>query len=62
MVMASEEDTTPVFFWKPDEVPYGYLSQWYMDDFEVDGVVYTSTEMWMMTQKAKLFGDEVGNP
>lgn len=35
------------------------MSQWYDSPFEVDGVTYASTEMWMMIQKAKLFGDEV---
>lgn len=57
--MAPTDVTDPVYFWKPHETPYGFLSQWYMDDFEVDGVTYASTEMWMMIQKAKLFGDEV---
>jgi predicted NAD-dependent protein-ADP-ribosyltransferase YbiA (DUF1768 family) len=27
--------------------------------FEHDGVTYQSAEMWMMIQKARLFGDEV---
>lgn len=49
----------PVYFWRPDEQPYGIFSQWYDSPFEVDGVMYQSTEMWMMIQKAKLFGDEV---
>ncbi|QIW95070.1 hypothetical protein AMS68_000588 [Peltaster fructicola] len=48
----------PVFFWKPHEDPFGFLSQWYSCPFEVEGVVYASTEMWMMIQKARLFGDE----
>lgn len=49
----------PVFFWREFEEPYGFMSQWYDSTFEVDGVTYLSTEMWMMIQKAKLFGDEV---
>lgn len=38
------------------------MSQWYDSPFEVDGIRYASTEMWMMIQKAKLFGDEVLGP
>lgn len=52
-------ETGPVFFWREFEKPYGFLSQWYESTFEHEGVNYTSTEMWMMYQKAKLFGDEV---
>jgi predicted NAD-dependent protein-ADP-ribosyltransferase YbiA (DUF1768 family) len=37
----------------------GFLSQWYESAFEVDGVTYLTAEMWMMIQKARLFGDEV---
>lgn len=49
----------PIFFWREFEEPYGFMSQWYDSPFEVDGVTYASTEMWMMVQKARLFGDEV---
>lgn len=53
-------DLGPLFFWREFEEPYGYLSQWYECAFVVDGVTYLTAEMWMMVQKAKLFGDEVG--
>jgi hypothetical protein len=36
----------------------GYLSNWYMCDFEVDGIRYSSLEQYMMYQKARCFGDE----
>lgn len=49
----------PVYFWREFEEPYAFLSQWFDSPFEVDGVMYASTEMWMMVQKARLFGDEV---
>lgn len=49
----------PVYFWREFEEPYGFMSQWYDSPFEVEGVTYASTEMWMMVQKARLFGDEV---
>lgn len=52
----------PLFFWREFEKPYGFLSQWYEDPFEADGVTYQSAEMWMMVQKARLFGDEVFLP
>jgi predicted NAD-dependent protein-ADP-ribosyltransferase YbiA (DUF1768 family) len=52
-------DSTPLFFWREFEEPYGFLSQWYDSPFVVEGTTYASTEMWMMIQKAKLFGDEV---
>lgn len=59
--MSTHETNTsaPLFFWREFEEPYGFLSQWYDSAFQVDGVTYTSTEMWMMVQKARLFGDEV---
>lgn len=49
----------PLFFWREFEEPYGFLSQWYEAPFTVEDVTYASTEMWMMVQKARLFGDEV---
>lgn len=57
--ISSDKSLGPIFFWREFEEPYGFLSQWYDCRFEVDGVTYASTEMWMMVQKAKLFGDEV---
>ncbi|KAK0855228.1 hypothetical protein LTR03_001994 [Friedmanniomyces endolithicus] len=48
----------PLWFWREFEEPLGYLSQWYESSFKVDGVTYLTAEMWMMIQKAKLFGDE----
>ncbi|KAK2739020.1 hypothetical protein FQN57_006702 [Myotisia sp. PD_48] len=60
--MASEQDTGPVFFWKPEEKD-GYLGQWYTSTFivkeddESDGasVSYKNCEHYMMHQKALLF-------
>ena len=54
-----DKSSGPLFFWREFEEPWGFMSQWYDSPFEVDGVMYASTEMWMMIQKAKLFGDEV---
>lgn len=33
------------------------LSQWWPSPFVVDGVAYATAEHWMMTGKARLFGD-----
>lgn len=48
-----------VFFHREFEEPYGFLSQWYKCSFAHEGVTYVTAEMWMMVQKAKLFGDDV---
>lgn len=58
--LAGDKDLTPVFFWREFQ-PYGFMSQWYESAFEVDGVTYLTAEMWMMIQKARLFGDEASN-
>lgn len=47
-----------VFFWKAEEV-YGYLSNWYMEDFYSYGIKYNCAEQYIMAAKAKLFNDEV---
>jgi ribA/ribD-fused uncharacterized protein len=50
-------NTAPVYFWKPNQ-GHGYLSQWYWSPFIYNGDTYHTAEMWMMIQKARLFGDE----
>ncbi|MBQ5995524.1 MAG: NADAR family protein [Clostridia bacterium] len=45
-----------ICFHAPDE-EYGFLSNWYMSRFELDGVSYTSMEQYMMHQKAITFDD-----
>ena len=47
-----------ICFHKPDE-ENGFLSNWYMSDFSVDGAMYSSMEQYMMYMKAKVFKDEV---
>lgn len=34
------------------------FSQWYRSPFVVDGITFTTTEHWMMAQKALLFNDK----
>lgn len=45
-----------ICFHNPDEAN-GYLSNWYLSDFEVNGIKYSSMEQYMMYQKAVLFRD-----
>ena len=42
---------------KSGRVTASCLSQWWVDPFEVDGVVYPTAEHYMMAGKAELFGD-----
>lgn len=46
-----------VCFHNPEE-RNGYLSNWYLSDFELDEIRYTSMEQYMMHQKAVLFDDK----
>ena len=43
-------------FHNPDE-ENGFLSNWFLSEFSVDGVVFTSMEQYMMYQKAIYFND-----
>lgn len=43
-------------FHKPEE-PNGYLSNWYLSNFSVAGIQYSSMEQYMMHQKATIFND-----
>ena len=50
-----------ICFHNPDE-ENGYLSNWYLADFNVDGIQYSSMEQYMMYQKACCFNDmEIAN-
>ena len=51
-----------LFFWGHTSPPDGginqsCLSQWWMQDFEVNGVNYLCAEQYMMAEKARLFDD-----
>ena len=46
-----------VYFHLPEE-PYGFLSNWYMSDFLLDGMKFNSNEQYIMYRKAQLLGDE----
>lgn len=45
-----------ICFHNPDE-KYGWLSNWYLSDFEVDDVSFSSMEQYMMYEKAVVFED-----
>ena len=45
-----------IFFHNPSE-ENGYLSNWYLCDFVVDGIEFSSMEQYMMYEKAKIFED-----
>lgn len=45
-----------ICFHNPNE-ENGYLSNWYLSDFVVDGISFSSMEQYMMYQKAVVFGD-----
>ena len=46
-----------VYFHKPEE-PFGFLSNWYICEFTVDGVRYTSTEQYIMAEKCRILGED----
>lgn len=61
--VAAGETFDYLFFWGHTPrvegvVDFSCFSQWYLAEFEVDGVVYRTAEHYMMAEKARLFGDE----
>jgi hypothetical protein len=53
-----------LFFWghrprRDGQIGVGCLSQWWPAPFKVDGIIYPTSEHFMMVSKARLFGDEV---
>ena len=46
-----------ICFHNPSE-DYGFLSNWYLSDFQIDGITFTSMEQYMMYKKAICFKDE----
>ena len=44
-------------FHNPSE-DYGFLSNWYLSDFQIDSITFTSMEQYMMYKKAVCFKDE----
>ena len=46
-----------ICFHNPDE-ENGFFSNWYLSDFSINGISFTSMEQYMMYQKAVCFQDE----
>ena len=46
-----------ICFHNPEE-ENGAFSNWYMSDFEYDGIKFSSLEKYMMYKKAEVFGDD----
>lgn len=46
-----------ICFHNPDE-ENGFLSNWYLSNFSINGISFTSMEQYMMYQKAVCFQDE----
>lgn len=56
-------DIDYLFFWghrpaKDGDIAASCFSQWWPADFTIDGLTYPTAEHWMMTGKARLFGDD----
>ena len=49
---------TIICFHNPNE-ENGYLSNWYLSEFTVDGITFNSMEQYMMYKKAEVFGDTI---
>lgn len=51
-----------ILFWghtpNPQKITSSCLSQWYDCYFEIGGIMYHTTEQYMMASKARLFGDD----
>ncbi len=47
-----------VYFHLPEERD-GYLSNWYLSAFDLDGITFSSSEQYIMYRKCQLFGDSV---
>jgi len=56
-LLLSGQQVNAVFFHLPKE-PYGFLSNWYLSPFDLDGIHYSSMEQYIMYQKCILFGDQ----
>lgn len=46
-----------ICFHNPEE-ENGYLSNWYLSDFTINGITFSSMEQYMMFQKAVIFHDQ----
>lgn len=54
--MSSVDAIKVIGFHNPEE-EYGFLSNWYLSEFCLGGITFSSMEQYMMYQKAVLFND-----
>ena len=54
----SGQEYDACFFHNTNE-PFGFLSNWYLSDFTVDGTAFTSMEQYIMYSKCICFGDSI---
>lgn len=47
----------PMIIFHDTDKEYGFLSNWYLSDFEIADKQYSSVEQYLMYRKAELFGD-----
>ncbi len=53
----SGQETDAVFFHSPEEAD-GFLSNWYLSPFDLDGLHFSSAEQYIMYRKCMTFGDQ----
>ena len=49
--------TVPAVYFHLPEESYGFLSNWYLSEFEIDGIKFNSNEQYIMYRKAEILGD-----
>src|SRR6185503_9255586 len=50
-VSETKMDTTPIYFWKESELPYGFLSNYYASTITYQGKEYASSEVLYQSLK-----------
>ena len=56
-ITVGSDRVNAVYFHKPEE-PGGFLSNWFLSDYDLDGMTFSSAEQYIMYRKCLLFGDK----
>lgn len=56
ILMIGGKEYPAIYFHKPNE-PYGFLSNWWIAPFVLEGMRFSSTEQYIMYKKCAIFGD-----